>query len=111
MNKVLKKIKSNKGETLIESLVSLLIAALSIAMLVSCILACSRINETNRKADEKYNKDLYRAEAAISEEGYEKEAGSVTIDFETTADKTVEVDLYGGEDGSFLTYKYKEGTP
>ena len=111
-NKCKQKIQKQKGETLVESLVSILIGALSIAMLVSSILASAKMNASNREADERFNSDLLRAEAALEETGYEATEVTVKINFNTLTDETKKVTLYGGEDGTFVSYEYEtEETP
>ena len=45
---MINKLKNNRGDSIIEALVSLLIAVLSIAFLVASITAATKINEKNQ---------------------------------------------------------------
>lgn len=102
-----RKLKSQCGETLIESLVSLLIAVLSIGMLASCITASAYINRCNREADKKYKEDLQRAESFDA-----SEAKPVEVELRFgTGTQTIDVTLYGGEDGSFAAYQSEVSGP
>ena len=48
---MIKKIKSNSGETLAETLVAILIAALSIVMVTTSVIVAARINDKAKKED------------------------------------------------------------
>lgn len=110
---MIKKLKQQSGETLVESLVSLLVAVLSIALVASSILASTYINARTQQADDKYNKELQIAEGHMEEEGYASTEVEVTIAFSSGEKVTVEATLYGGENSDFSAYDYvKEvGTP
>ena len=101
------KLKQQKGETLIEALVSMLICTLAIGLLVTSILVATRINAANAEADAKFYKDLNRAETYLEEEGYEKTTINITITSDSIGFETKEVTLYGGEDGTFVAYDYE----
>lgn len=58
-----KKLKDNRGETLVELLASILIGALSIAMLFSTLMAADRMDKRTREKDETYYANLSGAEA------------------------------------------------
>lgn len=59
---MIKKLKKNKGETLIEALVSLLIAVLAMGLVASAAVAATNINEKTREADVKFAEELESAE-------------------------------------------------
>lgn len=56
------KLKSSRGETLVEVLASILICTLSIALLVGAVMASSRMDLQAREADEEYYDALTKAE-------------------------------------------------
>ena len=94
---MMKKIKQNSGETLIETLVSMLIAVLCMGLLCSSVMAATNINKKTRELDDKYASDLQRAEGYMSEDGYDYK-------------KKETVTLYGGaeEDSLFASYTLEE---
>lgn len=100
------KVKSNKGETLIETLVSILIAALSVALLTTSVLAAARINKTIREADEEFYSKLAAAElrsTADSELLQVDTAGNVLVfQFQHHEQRAVQIDIYGND--VFATY-------
>ena len=57
-----KKLRDNRGETLVEVLASILIAALSVALLFSSIMASANIDRSARASDETYYEALSQAE-------------------------------------------------
>ena len=106
---MLKKLKKQNGETLIESLVSVLICVMAMTMLAGSMVATARINHTNREADKKYEEDLKCAEAYDTEEA---ETSSEKIQFiikhEDSTTEIVEEDIIlydNGTESSFASYK------
>jgi len=100
-----KKLKQQKGETLVESLVAMLIATLSVMMLTAAITGSARVNYQNRESDIKY------AEYLESVEDYNPlEAQSVSVRL-YCEEEGWRVDkaawLYGG-DGKLAAYMAKE---
>lgn len=106
---MLKKLKDKKGETLIESLVAMLIALLSMVMLTSCTTAAAKMNAATKEMDEKYSKELERAEGLMAEAGYDAKDIKVKLTFDTCGVKTADVMLYGGDTGVFASYEYDAG--
>ena len=106
-----RKLKQQKGETLVESLVAMLIATLSVMMLTAAITGAARVNRTNRDADEKYVQDLEYAEYAEYAENFENviESGiTITFTFEDSLEAfsvKKEGNLYGLQDGELASYK------
>lgn len=87
------KLKSQRGETLVETMASIVIAALSVALLFTCVMAASQINRMAREADEAYYKALTAAEEqtdAVPPDGTVKIAGG-------GHENTFPISLYGGE--------------
>ena len=107
---MIKKLRQNKGETLIETMVSLLIAVLSVMMLATAVLAATNVNKQTNEADQKYQSQLKAVEGM--EESIKKEDVNVSITFSSTdgaaiyESTTTEVILYGDEDSQFLSYEY-----
>ena len=110
-----KKLKQQKGETLVETLAALLIATLSVMMLTSAITASARINNQYRKADERMAAELQAAESqsdgdmfGANEEDSKRELEFV---FTSSEDGIVEVILYGQKatadkrEGEVISYK------
>lgn len=97
-----RKLKDNRGETLVEMLASILIAALSVAVLFTCCMASVEMGRETRAADHRYYEGLSAAEGrrGLSEEG------KVTI--EGTGNETdVAIRVYGGEE--MYSYQWKRG--
>lgn len=92
------KLKSQRGETLVETMASIVIAALSVALLFTCVMAASQINRMAREADEAYYADLTAAEtqAAVAK------SGTIKI-----SEKPFDISLYGGEG----MYSFKRAGP
>lgn len=94
------KLKSQRGETLVEIMASVLVAALSVALLFSCVMGASQINGTARESDEKYYATLTDAEKqeTAAEGGTIKIAGNGNT-------QTLDISLYGGSG----MYSYARG--
>lgn len=103
---MMKKLKQQNGETLVESLVSLLVSVLSIALVASGIMVSAQLNAKTKEADEKYNRELQIAEGHMEEEGYACTEVEVTLVFAQGYKSTVHVTLYGGENSDFSSYNY-----
>lgn len=100
---MIKKLKKNNGETLVEALVSLLIAVLSMALVASASLAAANLNENNREADKAFAEELEQAELYLSDEVLSK---TIEIRFSSGNLEPIEktVNVYG--DGSrFASYR------
>ena len=97
---MIRKLKSNKGETLIETMVSLLIAVLAVGLVASATLAASKMNEDNREADQKFRSDLEKVETYVAE----KEAKQMVIIFEDGSHSIIDIDVYG-RDCIFAVYE------
>lgn len=97
---MIRKLKSRRGETLVEAMASIVIAALSVAMLFTCVMAASQINRMAREADEAFYAGLTAAEGQTGTAlpGTIKIAGG-------GRERTFSVSLYGGEG----MYAYAKG--
>ena len=114
---MIKKLKSKRGETLIETLFSMLIAVLSMGILCMAVMTAANLNQETRQMDEKYSSELREVESlddaadkktAVLDISFYSEDG--TILYQTT---TAEVTMYGSNEGAFLSYDYEpqEDTP
>lgn len=65
--RLLDKLCSRRGETLVETLVSIGIAAMSVSLMVLMIVTSTNLNEQARKEDEKYLAELDAAEIPSGE--------------------------------------------
>ncbi len=107
---MIKKLKSNSAETLIESLVAMLIAVLSMAFLTTSILTAANVNGATKNADRQYSINLQAAEGQ-KEGAY---LGDITLEIsffkngstQITEKQTIEAKAYGR--GEFLSYDYNE---
>ena len=94
----MKKLRSRRGETLVETLVSLLIVVLVMAFLATSIVAATRVNAKMRDADEAgevdYSKDFFGKPASLT-----VSSGRGTSSF------TVPVEKYTTENG-YCYYTY-----
>lgn len=95
MNYIPKKLKSKKGETLVEILVAILIIALSAALFAAMYSASMNINLSARKQDEA----LYDAVTELENKLGDSEKGEIDIyEYEDGAAGgligSVEVDVY-----------------
>lgn len=93
----MKKLHSDRGETLIEVLASILIAALSVTLLFSCVMASSNMDREARELDGKH----YEALTGAEEQRQPLESSQVTITQVVTngghaAEEDVPVNVYGG---------------
>ena len=103
-----KKLLEQKGETLLETLVSLLIAVLAMGFVSTATIAAANMNKANQEMDDKYAADLYAAETytaegVLVENGLKIifEEGSNIIPFED------DIIIYGNEEGVFASYTSK----
>jgi len=102
-----RKLKSDRGETLIELLASILIASLSVALVFGSIMASTQMDHQAQELDESYYATLSKAEKQAAGDQYEggQPAGASVIIADTTiiADPTAApsapaaVIFYGGK--------------
>lgn len=105
---MLKKLKKQNGETLIESLVSVLICVMAMTMLAGSMVASARINHTNREADKKYEEDLKSAEVCDTQAEASSEKVQFIIKHEDSTTEIIEEDIIlydNGTESSFASYK------
>lgn len=105
----MKKLRQNKGETLVETLFSLMIAVLSIGLIATAVMAATNINSKVEEMDETYKQQLQAAECYQSTHRTENlcitfrdKYGMSLIDTQTTT-----VEVYGEDDSAFISYLYE----
>ena len=90
----MRKLRSRRGETLVETLVSLLIVVLVMAFLATSIVAATRVNAKMRDAD-----------VAVRYDGISEPASLTVSSGRGTSSFTVPVEKYTTENGyCFYTY-------
>lgn len=94
------KLKSQRGETLVETMASIIIAVLSVALLFTCVMAGAQIDRMAQDADVAYYADLTAAEMQMGE----GKSGKVTIIGSGTTE--IPISLYGGAYGGEGMYSY-----
>ena len=104
-----KKLRQQKGETLVEAMVSLLVAVLSMGLLSSAIMAAANINKLTQEADTTFDQELRYAEMRISDDEYPmQEDVTLRIEYESLGIQELEVNVYGGEESSLISYQEAE---
>ena len=104
MKKLLKKLRSRCGETLVEAIASILIFTFSSIILLSMITAATDINQTAKKADEAMRQELNVAE----EQKNTSKTDSITVSVkvgETVQTQTISsVKFYYQGSGKLYTF-------
>ena len=100
MKKIMKKLRSRRGESLVEVLCAILIFTLSSVGMYSMVMAANNINATAKEADRAFQQQMEIVEKADTA-GVDGEvvmtitkSGTNTV----VAQMTVDVDLYQTED-------------
>lgn len=101
--RVQKKLKSEKGESLIELLASILVASLSVVLLAGMVAVSSRINRSVRESDAAFYGYVSEAEAQTEE--VTAPAAQLQIQEEGAAPILVKITCYGEEDSGVYSYK------
>lgn len=94
MSSILRKLKSKKGESLVESLCAILIFTMASIVLFSMVSAAGDINGKAKEQDLKNQQQMVAVEKGTNKTG----SGSVTVTMNGTTVATVSVDVYGGVD-------------
>lgn len=99
---MIKKLRKQNGESLIEVMVALLIAVLSMGMVATAAIAAAKINANTRAADIAFAEELQKAELYAS---ITVDSKTLTIDFGEGNVIEETVSVYG--DGSkFASYRH-----
>lgn len=98
----MKKLRNNRGETLVEVMASIVIAALSVALLFSCAMASSNMDRNAQDVDGKYYQALSAAEGR---DGTALSSGKVEIkNTDSDVQSDITISIHGGEG----LYSYRE---
>lgn len=103
----MKKLRDDRGETLVEVLASILIASLSVALLFGCVMASSGMDRRARELDGKHYEALTKAEKQETQldSGTPPKVNikQVVTDGGYAEEGDISVHIYGGEG----IYSYK----
>lgn len=93
------KLRSARGETLIELLCAILIGSLSVALLFGMVTASGNMDRSAREADKTFNESLNGAEARTSGLAVVPAEAKVTVgnNAVTSDTATPSVKFYGGQ--------------
>lgn len=95
-----RKLRSKKGESLVEVMAAILIVALSVTMLYTLLMSASAMNKRARTLSEQYQQELNTAEERAN-----PTSGTVTVGTES-----VDVTFYAaGDDGALTAYTAEGG--
>ncbi len=103
MNKLVSRLKSRRGETLLEALVAILVIVFSGMTLYYSVITSARINAAASAADE-----LFRTETNAAEQQGGALAGTVAITSTDGFAATINVD-YTGLGGQLTSYRMNGG--
>ena len=109
MKKIIRRLKSKAGESLVESMAAILIFTLSSIALLSMISASADINRTAKVADQQFQKQMTvveKAESTDAETGYVAKTGYVTfmVNDDTVAQDKVYICQEKDNDSALYAY-------
>lgn len=112
MKAVFKKLKSRRGETLIESLVAILAFAISSVVMYAMVTSAAEMNYTARKADQEFQNKVVIAEEAKG--AGRAETVSMTLTRSPAASQSknmgeIDVRVYGETNGLYAYYVVPKG--
>lgn len=103
---ILKKLRSKRGETLVEMLVSIALLVMAMSILSAMLAAAYRLDESARSEDENFSFELYAAELQNGN------IGDATVTISGSSDSaSIDVNVYGVSDGKLRSYKLASSTP
>lgn len=104
--KMIQKLRSNRGETMVEMLVSMLILTLSICLLVTMIAVSYQFDRQARELDKAYKQDLAAAENFT--DGFST-SGTIKLKLNgvgaSGGEQTINVKIYSNADSDLKSYK------
>ncbi len=104
MSNLMRKLKSRKGETLVESLASILIFTMASIVLYSLVTTAGHINGEAKKKDQQIQTQMVAVErgdpASLTGSGQV----TMTLDGSEVEIAKVKVDIYGGQNNSLFAY-------
>lgn len=100
MNKVLKRLKSRVGETLVESMAAILIFTFGSIIMLSMVTAAADINTAAKEADVKHRKEMEFVERADGT----GTPGSIVFSYGSEKTESVVVSVYTAETNALYAY-------
>lgn len=107
MTKTLLKLRSKRGETLVEMLVSIVILGLSISIMTGMIAAAYSMNKAAREESDRYYNELSAAEMQGDDDYIGK--GTVSIS-DGTNTVHIDIDIFGGDGENSLRSYSRSGS-
>ena len=104
MKKLLKKMRSKCGETLVEAIASILIFTFSSIILLSMISAATDINQAAKAADNAMREELYVAEAQAENPKPGTVTISVSVNGQPQPQPPIPVNFYYEGSGKLYTF-------
>lgn len=103
---IFRKLKSRKGESLVESLAAILIFTMASIAMYSMVTSAANINKTVKEVEKVREQEMLVAERG---EGSPNATGSVTMTMDGHTIANVTVQVYGGEGELFSYYAAPAG--
>ena len=101
--RITQKLRSKRGETLIEMLVSIVLLGLSVALMLTMVMTSTKITKITRTEDEKMMNELNFAEKQQQDAGVEKTV-TITCTSGSSGSVPVTVNLYSESDSDLISY-------
>ena len=107
MKNFLRKLKSKAGESLIESLAAILIFTMASIVMYTMVTTAGDLNRTAKEMDYANQQHMIAVEKGLPD----AKNGSAVITFSlgSTEIAQTQVDIYGGENDSLITYFIQTG--
>lgn len=102
MMQIIRKLKSKKGESLVESLCAILIFTMASIVLFSMVSTAGDINSKAKAKDAENQAHMVAVEKG--ESAAKNGTGTITFTFGSSVDLDVDVDIYGGKNDSLYAY-------
>lgn len=113
MNKLLTRLKSKKGESLVESMAGILIFTFGSIIMLSMITSAADINTAAKEANQIYFKDMLVVELAQTESANYGSTPAVSFsitDGSSPITSSTKVDVYAGPGGLYAYYAEGSGS-
>lgn len=104
MKEFMMRLRSKKGESLIESMAAILIFTMASIIMLTMVTASADINSEAKKAEESHQKQLLVAEKAEGTADTQQVGITITDASGTTKTYIVAVDVYAQDENSLYAY-------
>ena len=98
MNKILRRLRSKAGESLIESMAAILIFTMGSIIMLSMVSTAADINTKAKAADKSYNEQVRVAEMTDMSKSTYVQKGTITISVNGVSGDAVGVDVFSNLD-------------